>query len=137
MFEDVNLVAVATAAVVSMLVGFLWYSPMLFGKQWMKLMGKSEEDMEKAKGDMGRVYFISFVANLVMACVLGVLINFVGASKAMQGMQVGFWVWLGFVATTMLTGVLYEGKKIELYLINTGYQLVSILSMAAVLVMWG
>lgn len=30
--------AVVLAAVVSMIVGWLWYGP-LFGKQWMALMG--------------------------------------------------------------------------------------------------
>lgn len=138
MFEtEVNLIAVGTAAIVGMLVGFLWYSPMLFGKQWMKLTGYTEEDMEKAKKDMGRVYLISFFASVIMAYVLANLIDFTGALTVMQGMQVGFWLWLGFIATTMITGVLYEGKKIELYLLNVGYQLVSVLAMSAVLVIWG
>lgn len=138
MFEsDVNLIAVATAAVVSMLIGFLWYSPMLFGKQWMKLMGLTEQDMEKSKNDMGRVYLLSFFGSLTMAYVLANLLSFLGVTKVMLGMQVAFWAWLGFIATTMLSGVLFEGKKVELYLLNIGYHLVSLLAMASVLVSWG
>lgn len=47
MFSDVNLVAVLVAGVVDMVIGALWYSPVLFAKSWMRLIGKKEEDMKK------------------------------------------------------------------------------------------
>jgi hypothetical protein len=54
---QVNYVAVLFAVVASMVVGFAWYSPVLFGKQWMKLMGLTKENMESAKkGDGENVW---------------------------------------------------------------------------------
>ncbi|MBI3341870.1 DUF1761 domain-containing protein, partial [Candidatus Curtissbacteria bacterium] len=35
---QINYMAVVAAAVVNMVLGFLWYGP-LFGKPWMKMMG--------------------------------------------------------------------------------------------------
>ena len=39
----VNYMTVLAAAVASMAVGLLWYSPLLFGKPWMKLMGLTDK----------------------------------------------------------------------------------------------
>src|SRR3989344_1849673 len=36
---DVNYVAVLVASIVSMIVGFIWYSKRVFGGKWMKNVG--------------------------------------------------------------------------------------------------
>jgi len=54
----VNLLAVLVAAVATMIVGFLWYSPLLFAKPWMTLMGydpndkTKQEEMRKGAGKL-------------------------------------------------------------------------------------
>lgn len=134
---DVNLVAVLGAAVVSMIVGYLWYSPMLFGKQWMKLMGLTDAKMEAAKKEMGKMYALSFSAALVTGYILGMVVKMAYSTTAVGGMKVGFGVWLGFVAPVQMTEVLFGGKSWNLYYLNTGYQLVSAMLMGAILAMWG
>lgn len=47
---NINYLAVLIAAIVSMIVGGLWYSPILFGKMWTKAMGWNEETMKEKKG---------------------------------------------------------------------------------------
>ncbi len=115
-----NLTAVVAAAIASLVVGFIWYGP-LFGKAWMKLTGLKEMGDKK---EMPKTYAILFVASLVTAYVLSVL----GASLA-----TAFWVWLGFQATLLLHSVLFEGKSWNLYFLNAGHQLVSLLAMSWVL----
>ncbi len=131
---DVNFVAVLLCGVASMVIGFLWYSKMLFGATWMKLSGISEADMKKANSNMPVMYGTMFVASLVMAYVLAHFAKYAGAATLMDGVVAGFWAWLGFVATTMLSGSLFESKPIKLYFINTGYQLVTLVVMGAILV---
>ena len=46
-FYDLNLLAVLVAAISTMVVGFLWYSPIMFAKPWMALMGYDPNDKEK------------------------------------------------------------------------------------------
>ncbi len=49
MLFDVNLLAVLGAAVLNMVLGALWYSPMLFGSSWMKEMKTNKKEMEEMK----------------------------------------------------------------------------------------
>lgn len=131
---DVNLMAVLVCGIASMVIGFVWYSKALFGNTWMKLSGVSEADMKKANSNMPMLYGTMFIASLVMAYVLAHFAKYAGALTLTDGMVAGFWAWLGFVATTMLTNVLYEGKPVKLYLINAGYQLVTLVVMGMILV---
>src|SRR6476620_2991462 len=65
-----NYLAILVAAIVAFLIGGLWYSPMLFAKQWMAAHAHTPEDVAKMKADAPRAYAISFVAFLVMASIL-------------------------------------------------------------------
>jgi hypothetical protein len=135
----INLWSVLVAAVATMVVGFLWYSPLLFARPWMVLMGYDPNDKAKLaemQQGAGKMYGLSFVASLVSAAVLAKIIAITTVNSALYGMKVGFAVWLGFVATVQLTGVLFAKQPTKLYLINTGYQLVCYLVMGAILAVW-
>jgi hypothetical protein len=135
----INLWSVLVAAIATMVLGFLWYSPLLFARPWMVLMGYDPEDktkLEEMRKGAGKMYGISFVASLVSAAVLAKIIVITTVSSALYGMKVGFAVWLGFVATVQLTSVLFAKQAVKLYLINTGYQLVCYLAMGAILAVW-
>ncbi len=130
---DTNWVAVIISAVIAMALGTFWYSPAGFGKQWMKLTGISRKKMNGSKTNMPMIYGVQAVASIITAYVLSNIISFAGAMDIMSGAIVGFWVWLGFVATIMISSVLYEGKSLNLYWINASYQLVTLVLMGAVL----
>lgn len=132
---EVNYLAVFVSAIVSMIIGSIWYGP-LFGKQWMSLMGFTQKDIEKAKKKgMGKLYFAGFVSALVMAFVLA---HFVGvfATTVMEGIQTAFWIWIGFFATVMLGSVLWEGKSVKLYILNVAYYIVNLIIISTILVLW-
>jgi hypothetical protein len=135
----INLWSVLVAAIATMVVGFLWYSPLLFARPWTVLMGYDPDDKAKLaemqKG-AGKMYALSFLASLVSALVLAKIILITTVSSALYGMRVGFAVWLGFVTTVQLTSVLFAKQPLKLYLINTGYQLVCYLVMGAILAVW-
>jgi hypothetical protein len=136
---EVNLWSVLVAAVATMVVGFLWYSPVLFARPWMLAMGYDPEDkakLEQMRKSAGPAYAISFVASLVMAFVLAKIIDIATVDSAFYGMKIGFAVWLGFVTTVQLTAKLFGNQSTKLYLINTGYQLVCYLAMGAILAVW-
>lgn len=52
---EVNFTAVILAGVAAMGLGFLWYSPMVLGKQWMEERGFNAESLKKAQKEMGLV----------------------------------------------------------------------------------
>lgn len=133
---EVNYIAVVVAAAVAMVLGFLWYGPIL-GKPWMKEMGFTKASMDAAKKGMTKNYVIMLVSALVMAYVLshnvGMSIATFGDMGLMSGVQTGFWIWLGYVATVLLGKVLWEGKSWKLYIIDAGYYLVSLVLMGSII----
>jgi surface polysaccharide O-acyltransferase-like enzyme len=138
-FLGVNLWAVLASAVVTMIAGFVWYSPMMFANPWMKLMGYDPNDKAKIaemQKSAGPSYGLSFIASLLAAFVLGKLIEVAGFSTAVDGLKIGLVVWLGFVTTVQLTNAMFMRQRNQLYMINTGYQLVCYVAMGAILGAW-
>jgi len=133
----INYLAVLITAVISFIIGGLWYSPILFRNAWMKSGGFSHKNINEAKKKgMGKLYFITFIGSLLMAFVLAHFVRYVNAVKFFEGMELGFWVWLGFALPLLIGGVLWENKSVKFYLINIGYQLVSLELMAGILAVW-
>ena len=125
---QVNFLGVLVAGIATMAVGFLWYSPFLFGKLWVAASGLTEAQIaECKKKKMVSTYAIGFVNGLVMSAVLGVLMNLVLVENVVDSVILTGLVWLGFVLTLMIGGILWEGKKPKLVMINAGYYLVTLL----------
>ncbi|MGD0567572.1 MAG: DUF1761 domain-containing protein [Candidatus Sulfotelmatobacter sp.] len=138
-FMGVNVWAVLVSALATMVVGFLWYSPVLFARPWMVLMGYDPNDKAKIaemQKSAGPSYFLSLIASVISAAVLGKIIAVATINTPLYGMKMGLAVWLGFVTTVQLTNSLFSRQPAKLYAINTGYQLVCFLAMGAILGAW-
>ncbi len=108
------------ATVVTILIGSLWYSPLMFGKQWMHMMGFTAEHMEKAKQKrMAPTYAWAFVFSLVHVFLVYILF--------LSGFElVGvFAIWVGFSLPIFSNAVLWEGKPWKFFFIQAGCSLVS------------
>lgn len=64
----INYLAVLVAGLVPMVVGMIWYSPAVFAKKWLVLIGKTEEEIKKS--GPGKAYAISTLASLLMSYVM-------------------------------------------------------------------
>src|SRR2546422_6748098 len=109
-FMGVNLWSVLAAAVSSMILGFLWYSPLLFAKPWTLAMGYDPNDkakMEEMRRGAGKLY-----GSLISAFVLGKVIEITTVNSIFYGMKIGFAVWMGFVTTVQLTSTLFKKRPI-------------------------
>ncbi len=136
----INYLAVAAAAIASMVIGFVWYGP-LFGKTWMKLSGIAPEKIDPAKAPgMWKTYVLAFVGSYVMSYVLAHSLVFAaayfGMSGVSSGLMSGFWNWLGFIAPVTLAAVLWESKPWKLWVLTNGYYLVTLLVMGTILSVW-
>ena len=134
---NVNVVAVVVAAVLTLVLGACWYSPILFAKQWMQAQGYTPERLEqmKKKG-MTRAYAVSGLCYLVMAYVVALLASYTSSTTVAQGLWLGFLAWLGFAATIGLTANLFSEKPIAAWVVDAGYQLTYLLLMGALLSVW-
>lgn len=132
----INYLAVLVAAVAGMVVGFVWYHPAVFGKQWMKAMGKSESQLKKEAQGKPYLYPAMFVSSLVMAYVLAHIVSYTQSITFLDGALAGFWAWLGFVVTTAFTDVLFENKSQPLFMLKIGFYLVTMVIMGGILALW-
>jgi len=137
--HSLNWLAILVAAVVTMILGFLWYSPLLFAKAWTREMGYDLNDkakMDEMRKSVGPAYAGSFVASLISAFTLALILHGMRADSLHFGLMASFHIWLGFIATVQFTGALFAKQSMKLFAINTGYQLVCFLAMGAILVLW-
>jgi hypothetical protein len=141
-FGGLNYWPVLVAAIASFAFGALWYGTL--SRQWMAARGVSEADMAKAKAEMGAVpvpYIITFVALFVMAWMLaGVLLHLSRSGMvvgARAGVISGFFLWFGFVITTMAVNHAFQGARRSLTLIDGGHWLGVLLIQGAIIGWWG
>ena len=134
---DINLWAVLVAAVSMMALGALWYSPVLFGNQWKNMVMTWTKMKDKDfKEGAGVAYLGSALAYLVMAYVLAYLMGLLEATSWQEGVTVAAWIALGFMVTRSLTFGLFHNVRKKLWAINTGYDVVGLIVMGAILGAW-
>ena len=68
--ELMNYLALLVAALVPMVIGYLWYGP-LFGKTWMNSTGMTEAKMKSA--NMPMIFGFSFLLALILAFAISIL----------------------------------------------------------------
>lgn len=133
-FTFVNFVAVIIATAATMILGSLWYSPLLFGKKWMNLVGLTEDDAKKGMGSaMAMGLAVAFLVNIVLALLLPLL----GPAMLDQSLVLGFLLWLGVALPVDLDKVIWAKAPVQLLYINAGYKLVSFLVSVTILTLLG
>ncbi|MBP6859145.1 MAG: DUF1761 domain-containing protein [Candidatus Magasanikbacteria bacterium] len=134
---DVNLWAVLVSAIVSMVIGSIWYGP-LFGKKFMAAKGMAAwtpEQQAAMKNKMIATYAAQFVASLLMFYTLaGITIGF-GHATLGGGLLSGFVMWFGFVVPLKLGEELWGGKQV-LFWLGIGHMLVTLLAAGAIIGIW-
>ncbi len=136
----INVWSVLAITVVSFIFSFLWYGP-LFGKLWLKLAKVPAIEVAKAKkkgmGGMGKQMLLGFIGTFILTYIFSGFISLLGIVDTVQGAILGFWIWLGFFAsTTLLNGTLWEGKSWGLFFFNALYWLINLKMIGFLIVLW-
>jgi hypothetical protein len=134
-FAGLNIWAVPLAAAASFVFGGIWYGAL--SKPWMEAAGLSEEKIKGSGGPSARPFVITFIAQLIMAWMLaGVLLHLSRsgiAASAHTGAVSGFFVWLGFIVTTLIVNHQFQMQKALLTAIDSGHWLGVMLIQGAIL----
>ena len=132
---NINWLAVLVAAILRLVVGSIWFSPIAFVKPWQQLTGVTPESMQKG---LVKAIVIDFILSLVMAFVLYHAIMYATnmAPTIVGGLLVALLNWLGFVLATHLPLWAYENRSFKLISIGTGSNLVSMLLMGVLFGLW-
>ncbi|MBT5516322.1 DUF1761 domain-containing protein [Candidatus Peregrinibacteria bacterium] len=130
----VNYIVVILSAVAAMIIGSIWYSPLVFGKAWMKLAGVKEPKKDEANKQMLKGMGLGLVTMLVMAYVLARFMDIMVVVDSNGALEMSLWLWLGFMLPLTLGSFLWEGKDVKLSFLNAAYWLVTLEVMALILV---
>jgi hypothetical protein len=80
--------------------------------------------------------WVTLIANLALAYVLGWSILATGPQNVIRGLQVAAILWLGLIASAFATEYVFEARSVQIFAINAGYPLVGMLLMGIVLGAW-
>lgn len=112
-----------------MLLGMLWYSPLLFGNMWMRSLKRTNKDVSMHAGHLIGAALVGFT---IVLC-LGHFMNALGVSTCRAAVEYALLLWLGFIATTRFSDVIWQGKPMATYLIDAGYWAVNLSIISCVL----
>ena len=160
---EMNFYAVLVAATSTLVVGAVWYSPMLFANAWMKESGLTEEQLKK--GNMLKIFGLTFLFSVMIAMIMQVLsihqfgaLGMIGGPDYIEtakpsyaafmadygtafrtfkhGALHGFMSGLFFAFPLIAINGLFERKSWKYIFIHAGYWTVSMTIMGAIVCGW-
>ena len=136
-FAGANYWAVLLAAIVAFGFGGLWYR--LLARPWMAAHGFTAEQIRAhhGKGAAPLPLIVSFFADLIMAWTLAGVVGHLGPVTLANGVISAFFLWLGFVITSLAVNNMFGLRKPLLILIDGGHWLGALLLMGAIIGAWG
>jgi hypothetical protein len=110
--------AIVTSSVLFLVLGGLWYSPLMFYKGWIKETGLTDEKIKT--GGTAKKFIISYILALVMAYNLAF---FLGDSKTdwVWGLTAGFLAGFGWATLSFIVIALFEQRSWKYIFINGGF----------------
>ena len=141
MFTLIHPWSILVATIAAYLIGWAWYSPILWQKPWMKARGDTGEHREKeGRKEMPKIMAYGFLNTLAEVFVIAVFLALTGVTTLLASLQVALLLCFGFVVTVKFNDLLYTahpphwGKSAQLlFLIDAGYQVVLFMSASAIL----
>lgn len=125
------------ATVAQFILGAVWYSPLLFGNVWMRIMGVAgltKEELQHMQKTMAPFYALQFALTLFMTFSFA---NFMAFATSLGIYHAAFWIWIGFLVPVQVSAVIWGStpKKFWLWqcIIMTAGQLTTVMLMAFIL----
>ncbi len=130
-FGSINWIAVVVGVIASNVLGFLWYGP-LFGKRWMAMIGKAEDEIEASP----TMYLVTVLSSALTMIVLALAIDAFGAGDFVEGLIIGAVVNIGLSATSTYVYTSFEGPPVGVWGLFAIYQLLIFALMGGVFAVW-
>jgi len=125
---------VLAAAISSVLVGYIWYHPRVFGTLWMR-EAHITPDMAEVRARYRHVHFaLGCLAALITAYVLRELMVYIRINTIAEALGFALFIWVGLVAPVAASAFLWEHRSATFYLLNVTYWLLICTLMSVILV---
>jgi len=130
----INYWAVLVAGIVYMVIGALWYSPVLFGNAWMKGIGKTKEQIESDFSPVN--YVVALIFSLIAAYGIARVMVWANGDSIGDGIIVALLAGICFVLPTMGVNDSFETRPRGLTFMNIFYHLVGFTAMGVIIGAW-
>lgn len=115
-------------------LGAIWFT--LFRNAWLEGIGRTMEQLQASGVTPALAYIVALLLTLALAIFLSWLIQITGPATASRGIQLAIILWFCVVFTTWATEYAFEARSVKTLAITTGYCLVGMILMGAVLGGW-
>lgn len=132
-YVQTHIIGILLAILATYAIGFMWHGP-LFGQVWMKLNGIKPPKPEEMKFSMMLPGLsANFVMVFVQSAVLGRALQMLELRGVGDALIIAVILWLPFTALTIVNSYAWLGKSWKLMVLDSGYNLASLLAVSAVL----
>ena len=163
---EINFLIFALAALIPLIMGFIWYGPLLFQNAWMKQLGFTEESLKG--GNMALIFILCYVFSFLMAFFLQfIVIHQTGVYSSLMesgatelsgdaltyfndfmakygtnyrtfkhGALHGTLSGIFFILPVLATQAMFERKTVKYVAINAGYWIVTLALMGGIICQW-
>jgi Protein of unknown function (DUF1761) len=131
---SINFLAVFVAGVAYMILGALWYSPLLFGNAWMKGIGKTKEQVAKDFSPVN--YILAIILSFIAAYGIARLMLWSGGNTVVDAIKISIVCGVCFVLATIGVNDVFEKRVKCLTVINILYHLVGFIVIGIILAVW-
>ncbi len=127
--ENINIWAIVLASVANLVLGTLWYSPLILGNPWMKEHGFVEADFAKGQS-LWVILLLTFVFAFIAAFAIDL---FIGAHpNVLKGAGFGAIIAICWISTSRANLFLFEKHSLKLFLIHAGYDTIRYIVMGTI-----
>lgn len=124
--SQISIIEIIIGAMIGMLLGAFWYSPIGFGPSWMKSIGKTPETLGSQIAPM----LGSVVASILTAVGVAILHSAIAPGCVVEAIGLGAVLGLLLIFPALLSDNLFCGWGTKLLLIQSGYRVVSVILMS-------
>ena len=130
----VNPWAALVALLAHMLIGVLWYSPVLFGNAWVRLSGVKKEDIQSS--DVNKAMAMTIAWSVVKVYGLALLVGATGAAGVVGGLTLGLLLAVTIVLPSIGINYAFEKKPGALLALTVGNHAAALVVACAILAVW-
>ncbi len=164
---EINILTLVLAALIPLIIGFIWFGPFLFLNAWMKQLKFTQESLKG--GNVVLIFSLSYVFSFFIAFFLqyivihqtgtysslltsgntelsGDVLTFFNDFMAKYGTNYrtfkhgalhGALTGVFFILPILATQAMYERKTVKYVAINAGYWIVTLTIMGGIICQWG
>lgn len=133
-FPAIEIPAVLVSSLICFAIGALWFSPALFGNQWLRSLNISSREYSHYIN--GRNFLLLAVFVIAFNVGISIVINLLGYSNMREGVYAGIIMWGTFILPQFGIMLTFERRPFLLYAIYSGYFLVIFVISSALFSMW-